>query len=129
MTTKIGRKPHILLVDDDVSLVELIEMYFEDRYELSIAKDAKEAFDLLAQRTPDLIVLDIMLPKMDGLQFLEKMRQMDAFRQLPVVLLTAKGTDHDIKIGMESGAQMYIPKPFDFDELFDVIERCLKTKK
>lgn len=121
----VQNKTNVLLVDDDTSLVGLIEMYFEDRYNLTIAEDAIEAFKHLQNKIPDIILLDVMMPKMNGLQLLKEIRKDDKFKTIPVILLTAKGTDQDAKIGLETGANRYITKPFDFDELFQVIETCL----
>ena len=100
-------KTQVLLVDDDGSLVDLIEMYFEDRYKLIVAKDAEQAFEKLQVTSPDIILLDIMMPKMDGIQMLKELRKMDRYKDIPVVLLTAKGTKQDMKIGLASGANKY----------------------
>ncbi len=121
-------KTQVLLVDDDGSLVDLIEMYFEDRYNLVVAKDAEQAFEKLQVTSPDIILLDIMMPKMDGIQMLKELRKMDRYKDIPVVLLTAKGTKQDMKIGLASGANKYITKPFDFKELYEVIEACLNER-
>lgn len=107
--------PHILVVDDDTRLRELLQKFLADNgFRVSAAKDAAEARKLLAGMAFDLIVLDVMMPGEDGLQFTEALRRHSA---IPILLLTARSeVEHRID-GLERGADDYLPKPFEPREL------------
>ena len=107
--------PHILVVDDDRRLRELLQKFLADNgFRVSAARDAAEARKLLAGMAFDLIVLDVMMPGEDGLQFTEALRRHSA---IPILLLTARGeVEHRID-GLERGADDYLPKPFEPREL------------
>ena len=106
----------ILICDDDRNICELLRLYLEkEGYTLSIANDGEEALAKFNADTPDLILLDIMMPKLDGFGLLKKMREkgIDA----PVLFLTARDAVSDRVKGLDLGADDYLVKPFDFDEL------------
>lgn len=106
---------NILVVDDDPEILSLIRrgLVFEG-YSVSTAADGKEALRLARDDPPDLVVLDIMLPELDGLEVCRRLRQVS---RVPVLMLTAKGTVPDKVAGLDSGADDYLVKPFAFDEL------------
>jgi DNA-binding response OmpR family regulator len=108
--------PHkILVVDDDQKIVELVKLYLErDRFQVLAAFDGLQALELARQKQPDLIILDVMLPKIDGLDVL---RLLTAESTIPIILLTARRTEDDKLIGLELGADDYITKPFSPREL------------
>jgi DNA-binding response OmpR family regulator/anti-sigma regulatory factor (Ser/Thr protein kinase) len=120
----------ILLVEDEEFLLEglkdLLETY-DNRYRLTIltATDGREALSVLAEHTPDLIVTDIMMPRMNGYQFLTEVRANPDWVDIPVIFLTAKGERQDVVLGLRSGAEEYITKPYDADELFGVVSAQL----
>ena len=123
-------KSHILVVDDDVRLRALLQRFLrESGYLVSAAKDAEEARLLLAEYKFDLLVVDIMMPKETGLQFLEKLRKTN---RVPVILLTAMGETADRIAGLELGADDYLPKPFEPKELLlrmqNILRRSPKIK-
>lgn len=109
------RKHLILVVDDEAPIVRLVKAKLRlDGYEVLTAARGDEALDILQIQTPDLVVLDVMMPDMDGFETLRRIRQ---HSQVPVVMLTARGSDADKLQGLQSGADDYITKPFNPDEL------------
>ena len=109
------RKHLILVVDDEPPIVRLVKAKLRvDGYEVLTATRGEEALTVLRQETPDLVVLDVMMPDMDGFETLRRIRQ---HSQVPVVMLTARGSDADKLKGLQSGADDYVTKPFNPDEL------------
>jgi DNA-binding response OmpR family regulator len=105
----------VLVVDDDVKTVELVKLYLErDGYRIFTAYDGNEALRLARESHPDLIVLDLMLPGIDGLKVCQTLR---AESDVPIIMLTAKTTDQDKLRGLELGADDYVTKPFSPREL------------
>jgi DNA-binding NarL/FixJ family response regulator len=120
---------HILLVDDEPGLREAVQAYLEDTgFTVEAASNAEEGWDKLQQFTPDLVVSDVMMPRVDGYQFLAQMRSDDRFKALPVIFLTAKGMTTDRIQGFNAGCDAYLPKPFDPDELVAVVTNLLKRR-
>ena len=114
----------ILIVEDDPNISELVQMYLEkEGYTTKIAADGGQAVDLFRQMRPDLVLLDIMLPVMDGWGVLRTIRQ-DS--QTPVIMLTAKGETTDKVSGLKQGADDYITKPFEMKEVLARIEAVLR---
>ena len=109
------RKNLILVVDDEPPIVRLVKAKLRvDGYEVITASHGEEALQILQQESPDLVVLDVMMPDMDGFETLRRIRQNST---VPVVMLTARGSDMDKLKGLQSGADDYITKPFNPDEL------------
>ena len=105
----------ILVVDDEKLLVKGIKFNLEnDGYEVVTGCDGMEAVELAASESPDLIVLDLMMPRLDGLEACTKIRE---FSQVPIIMLTAKSEDMDKLLGFEHGADDYLTKPFNILEL------------
>jgi len=120
----------ILLVEDEWFLLEgLSDLLgvFDGAYELTIltASDGKQALQVLEEQEPDLIITDIMMPRMDGFEFLREVRKNPAWLHIPCIFLTAKGERDDIVRGRTSGAEEYVTKPYDANELFAVIKTQL----
>lgn len=117
----------IYLVEDDASIRELVVYALNNSGFQAVGFDTPSAFwQALAQQTPELILLDIMLPEEDGLQILRKLRQSPTTRRTPVIMLTAKGSEYDKVIGLEAGADDYIPKPFGMMELIARVKALLR---
>ncbi|MEM9155827.1 MAG: response regulator transcription factor [Cyanobacteria bacterium P01_F01_bin.33] len=117
---------HVLLVDDEPGLREAVQAYLEDSgLTVSSAANVPSAMQHLQRQKPDLIVSDIMMPQVDGYQFLEQVRQEDAYRHIPFVFLTAKGMTGDRIQGYDAGVDAYLPKPFDPDELVAIVKNLL----
>ena len=117
-------KEKILVVDDDVNICELLRLYIErDDYQVVIANDAEQAVELFNREQPDLVLLDIMLPKMDGWQVCKEIRKTS---NRPIIMLTAKGELFDKILGLELGADDYIIKPFEAKEVIARIHAVLR---
>lgn len=117
----------ILVVDDDLNICELLKLYLEnDGYVVYTANDGKQAVDMFKNKTPDLVLLDIMLPKMDGWQVCREIRKTSG---VPIIMLTAKGETFDKVLGLELGADDYVVKPFDTKEVMARIKAVLRRTK
>ena len=117
----------ILVVDDDLNICELLKLYLEnDGYTVFIANDGAEAVNTFQNKTPDLVLLDIMLPKMDGWQVCREIRKTSS---APIIMLTAKGETFDKVLGLELGADDYVVKPFDAKEVMARIKAVLRRTK
>ena len=117
----------IYLVEDDASIRELVVYALNNSGFQAVGFDTPSAFwQALAKQTPELILLDIMLPEEDGLQMLRRLRQSPVTRRTPVIMLTAKGSEYDKVIGLEAGADDYIPKPFGMMEMVSRIRAVLR---
>ncbi|MDJ0726848.1 MAG: response regulator transcription factor [Prochloraceae cyanobacterium] len=126
-----SEKSKLLLVDDEPGVRESVKAYLEDgeEFAVAVARDASEAWEILEQETPDLVISDIMMPEVNGYQLLEKMREDPRFATLPVVFLTARGMTGDRILGYEAGCDAYLPKPFDPDELEAIVKNLISKKK
>lgn len=117
----------ILVVDDEEHIVELIKFNLESNgYEIITATDGKEAYEKAITETPDLILLDIMLPILDGIEVCKKLKKEKNTEDIPVIMLTAKGEETDKVLGLEIGADDYITKPFGIRELIARIKAVLR---
>lgn len=116
--------PRVLVVDDEKLIVKGIKFSLEqDGMEIDVAYDGEEALNLIRKNDYDLAVLDVMLPKMDGLQVCREVRE---FSQMPIIMVTAKGEDMDKIMGLEYGADDYMTKPFNILELKARIKAVLR---
>ena len=114
----------ILIVDDDSNISELLKMYFENEgYDVKIANDGVEGLNYFKIFEPDLVLLDIMLPKKDGWQVCREIREMSS---KPVIMITAKGEVFDKVLGLELGADDFVVKPFDLKELSARVKAVLR---
>ncbi len=120
----------ILVVDDDEDSLDLIEAILsEEGYKNVIrARSAEEMFEILKKEKPDLILLDIMLPGMDGFEACKVLKENPEWRDIPVIMVTARSGPEDLKRGFEVGAFDYIEKPISDVELIARVESALKTK-
>lgn len=118
---------HILVVDDDARIRESLKRQLSyEGYRVSVASDSREAFEQVADSPPDLVVLDWMLPGMDGLEICRRLRQTD---DVPILMLTAKGTLEDKVDGLDSGADDYLVKPFQPEELLARVRALLRRRQ
>lgn len=117
----------ILVVDDEEHIVELAELYLgNEGYAVVSAQDGVEAIEKIASETPDLVVLDIMIPEMDGLDVLRELRKTSG---VPVIMLTARESEVDKVVGLELGADDYLTKPFSPRELVARVKAVLRRSK
>lgn len=114
----------ILIVDDDANICELLRLYLEkDGFDTVVANDGEQAVEYASKYLPDLILLDIMLPKLDGWQVCREIRKTS---ETPIIMLTAKGETFDKILGLELGADDYVSKPFDTKEVIARIKAVLR---
>ncbi|KLU64974.1 alkaline phosphatase synthesis transcriptional regulatory protein PhoP [Desulfosporosinus acididurans] len=117
----------ILVVDDEEPIQELLRFNLEkEGYQVRVAKDGPEALGAIEKEQPDLLVLDVMLPGMDGLEVCRRLRLNTKFQQIPIIMLTAKGEEIDKVLGLELGADDYMTKPFSPRELLARIKARLR---
>src|SRR6478735_7029631 len=113
-----GAQPVILTADDDPDIRELLAFRLErSGYTVLQAVDGEEALALALEHTPDLAVLDVMMPKMDGFEVVRRLRAEEATKGMPIIMLTARAQDSDVEEGFDAGADDYLRKPFSPQEL------------
>lgn len=118
----------ILIVDDEVYILHILDFSLgAEGYEVITAADGEEAIEKAKTEKPDLVVLDIMMPKVDGFEACRRLKADAATREIPVILLTAKGREVDRRMGMEVGADDYIVKPFSPNKLIEKIGSFLSV--
>ncbi len=118
---------YILAVDDDPEVLDTLGRVLErESFEVGLAKSAAEALTLLDQRVPSAMILDIMMPGMDGITLCRQLRRDSRFNALPILFLTAKGSTEDIVDGLDAGADDYVVKPFELAELRARIHALLR---
>ncbi len=125
-------KARILIVEDDLNLLEGIQTVLElDNYSVITVENGKQALDILSSSSvpPDLIVSDIMMPQMDGIQLLREVRKVPAWIKIPFIFLTARSEKVDIQRGKRLGVDDYLTKPFDADDLLIAVESRLNRHK
>ncbi|HEY7071681.1 MAG TPA: response regulator [Acidimicrobiales bacterium] len=119
-------QPVVLAADDDADVLELVTFRLErSGYTVLQAHDGEEAWDLIRDAHPDLAVLDVMMPKLDGFEFTRRIRADEATRRIPVILLTARAQDPDVQQGFDAGADDYLRKPFSPQELRSRVQAIL----
>lgn len=121
--------PRVLVVDDDESVLHLVELILKRAGIQSIlARNASEAAQVLKQKPlPDLVILDMMLPDVSGLEFLRQMRRKEVFNNLPVLILSALADPDQIREGLAAGADRYLTKPYLANNLLTTVQEVLRT--
>ena len=118
----------VLIIEDDAHIWKMIEYKLKkEKHDLTWANDGLKAMEVLESTKPDLIISDIMIPYMDGLQILAKIKTMDNLKDIPVIMLTSKAQEADIIKGLELGAYDYMAKPFSPAELILRVNKALKS--
>ncbi len=113
-----------MVVDDDTNICELLRLYLEkEGYTVALAYDGQEAVDKFSSENPDLMILDVMMPKLDGWQVCREIRKTS---NCPIIMLTAKGETFDKVLGLELGADDYVVKPFDTKEIVARVKAVLR---
>jgi len=122
------RKDKILIVDDEPANIFLLELMLEDKYELIKADNGKDAVELVEKELPDLLLLDIMMPKMDGLEVCKILSENNKTRDIPIILVSAKIQDEDVEKGLDLGAGDYIKKPISEIDVKARVRTALRIK-
>ena len=126
MTENKNDKKKILLVEDEKDMAYAVTLQLEAKgYEVITASDGKEGLDMARTKKPDLIILDLMLPKIDGYKVCRMLKFDDKYMKIPIILFTSRAQGSDKKTGKEVGADAYITKPFEPNVLLDKIHELL----
>ncbi len=116
----------ILLVDDEPDFVATVEFFLiGSGYQVFVAKNGKEAIEQAETEKPDLILMDVMMPEMDGLETCRHLKMDSSLKSIPIIMLTAKGQVQDVKDAFAVGADSYVVKPFNLPDLEERIEKML----
>ena len=116
--------PSVLIADDEPNIVLSLEFLLEEAgYRVRVARDGQEVLDALALEVPDLILLDVMLPRISGYDVCQRVRANPAWRAVRIVMLSAKGREAEVSKGLAIGADAYVTKPFAIKELMTEVER------
>lgn len=117
----------ILIVDDEPNIVMALEYTFKkNNFEVFIARDGQEALDILKNQLPDIIILDVMMPMVDGFATLEQIKKEERLQNCKVIFLSAKNKEKDIEKGISLGADLYIVKPFSTKKLVEQVQELLQ---
>jgi len=116
----------ILIVDDEVDLVETVRFPLElEGFDVLVSYNGEDALSQARKEKPDLIILDLMLPKLDGYKVCRLLKFDERYKHIPILMLTAKTQEKDKALGMETGADEYITKPFEMDALMEKVKLYL----
>lgn len=120
-------RPLILIVDDEDDILDLLQYNLQkEEYDTLIARDGMEGVDLAVQETPDIIILDIMMPRMDGLEACRRIREHSTLLSVPILMLTARSEEADQVVGLDSGADIYLAKPISIPVLLSQVKALLR---
>ena len=118
----------VLVVDDDPVIRRMLQLSYESEgFEVTTAADGVEGLEALRTSPPDVLILDIMMPKLDGMKVMDELKSDERLRSIPVILLSAKATSLDIELGMKAGAADYVTKPFDPIDLVNRTKNVLAS--
>lgn len=119
-------RKRILIVDDEPDVVETLQVRLgQEDYECLTAHDGNSGFELVSTEKPDLVILDIMLPGMDGFKVARLLKFQKELRHIPIIMLSARDKDEDRLMGEQTGANYYITKPFSMEELVGIVKGFL----
>lgn len=127
-TKTMGNPATVLVVEDNERTAEMLDLLFRaEGYEPELLADGGAAIQRLASSPPALVILDVMMPRTNGLDVLRAIRRQDAWSQTPVIMTSARGADEEIWEGWRAGADYYLVKPYKLDELWQIAEALLQT--
>ena len=120
-------KKRILVIDDEPNLLEVIRLRLEaNDYEVLTAQDPLAGLEIAKEEMPDLIIMDVIMPKVNGLRLLRILKREDETKDIPVIILSVKWHDNNHKAGVDAGADYYLTKPYDPKELLDTVKKLIK---
>ncbi|MCB1751541.1 MAG: response regulator [Gammaproteobacteria bacterium] len=120
----------VLIVDDEQNIAISVEYLMRrEGFDVSVARDGEEGLAMIRSTKPDLVLLDVMMPKMDGFQVCSAVRADAALADVRIIMLTAKGRDAEVAKGLSLGADAYIPKPFSTSDLVSRVNSLMESKK
>ena len=121
-------KKKILLVEDEMDLMAALRQRLEESdYDVITASDGAEGFESAKRDRPDLIILDLMLPKMDGYKVCGLLKKDSRYAKTPIIIFSARGQESDIRLGREMGADAYVTKPFDPEALMEQVQKMIHS--
>lgn len=112
----------ILAVDDEPLNLMILKELFEDSHDITLVESGEEAMKQLESSIPKIILLDVMMPGIDGIEVCRRVRANDEMKDVKIIMVSGKAMEDDMKIGLDAGANHYISKPFDMMELVDLVE-------
>lgn len=119
-------KKKILLVEDEIDLVDMLRLRLEESdYDVLTASDGEQGFEWAKTEHPDLIILDLMLPKMDGYKVCGLLKKDARYAKTPIIIFSARAQEADIQLGREMGADAYVTKPFDPELLMNQVQKLI----
>lgn len=122
-------KKRILVIDDEPNLLEVIRIRLEaNDYEVLTAQDPLAGLEIAKEERPDLIIMDVIMPKVNGLRLLRILKREDETKDIPVIILSVKWHDNNHKAGMDAGADYYLTKPYDPKELLDTVKKAIEGR-
>jgi len=123
-------KYKILIVDDEEDIRQVVGKFLvSNGYDVLTAEDGAKGWEIIQKQTPDLIILDLVMPIMDGVELLKKIKEHPSFQEIPVILLTGKSSDKDVLSGYAWGADYYITKPFKMQTIIAGVKMMLEENK
>jgi len=119
-------KKTILIIEDDDNIAKAQELILQDKFNIHIENDGEKGLEKAKELKPDLVILDLMLPKLGGIEICKSIRSDEEIKATKIVMVTAKNQQRDEALGINLGADDYIMKPFEADELLHVVHQVLK---
>ncbi|MBT3921307.1 MAG: response regulator, partial [Nitrospina sp.] len=129
MNPKPRQRPKILIVDDSRTIVVLINSILQEDYDTVTAGDGLQAIEVNNRENPDLILMDVEMPNMDGFEACKIIKEQNENTFIPIIFITSKGDLQSMKTGLKAGAEDYLTKPFEPEELLARVQAVLRTKK
>ncbi len=118
----------ILVVDDEKDITETLSFMLKAKgYDVLVGLDGEEGLKIAKESNPDLIILDVMMPKINGYKIARLLKYDNKYKHIPIVMVTARGQESDRLIGEETGADEYITKPFEFEEVLNTVNKYLEA--
>lgn len=119
-------KKSVVIIEDDVNIAKAEKLILQDKFEVHLAHDGESGLDLVRKKKPDIVVLDLMLPRLHGFELCKRIKAEQGLKNTKIVMVTAKNEEKDEAMGMNLGADDYIMKPFEPFELVHVVNQVLR---